>query len=225
MNINEFSNFILYEDNHLLVVCKPAGILSQGDNTIRANMLDLAKHYLKTKYQKSGEAYLGLVHRLDSSVGGVLVFAKTSKSARRLSEQFRNRSTRKIYLAAVEGVPHKYEGSIETYLIQRGAKTEIVPQGELGARLGCMCYKTIKTYSEFSVLEVDLFTGYRHQIRVQLASIGCPIAGDRLYGAVSSSEKGAIGLFARSLTIKHPTKHNEITFEAVPSNIKWFKDY
>lgn len=222
MNTDEFSKLILYEDNHLLAVCKPAGILSQGDNTIRANMLDLGKYYLKNKYQKPGEAYLGLVHRLDNSVGGVLVFAKTSKSARRLSEQFRTRSTRKIYLAAVEGVPQKDENSIESYLIQRGAKTEIVLQGEPGARLGSMRYKIINTYPEFSVLEVELFTGYRHQIRVQLASIGCPVMGDKLYGALSPPEAGAIGLFARSLTIKHPTKHNEITFEAVPSGIKWF---
>ena len=222
MDTNEFSKLILYEDNHLLVVCKPAGILSQGDNTIRANMLDLGKYYLKTKYQKTGDAYLGLVHRLDKSVGGVLVFAKTSKSARRLSEQFRNRSTRKIYLAAVEGVPFKDESNIETCLIQSGAKTEIVPQETPGARLGSMYYKVIKTYSNFSILEVELFTGYRHQIRVQLSSIGCPVAGDKLYGAKTPHEKGAIGLFARSLTIEHPVKHNEITFEAVPSDIKWF---
>ena len=223
MNTNEFTKHILYEDNHLLVVCKPAGILSQGDNTIRANMLDLGKYYLKTKYQKSGDAYLGLVHRLDNSVGGVLVFAKTSKSARRLSEQFRNRSTHKIYWAAVEGIPQKNESSIETYLIQNGAKTEISPQEEPRARLGRMHYKIIKTHTESSILEVELFTGYRHQIRVQLASIGYPIMGDKLYGAISPPEKGSIGLFARSLTIKHPTKGNEITFEAIPpTNIKWF---
>jgi 23S rRNA pseudouridine1911/1915/1917 synthase len=204
-------------------VVKRAGELTQGDSTGDESLLDMAKSYIGEKYSKPGEVYLGLVHRLDRPVSGVILFARTSKAAARLSEQFRNRTTEKIYLAAVENSPPQAEGRLSHYLKGDEHRMKVsVSQNETpGAKKAELIYRLLEKKGNRSLLEVRLLTGYKHQIRAQLSYIRCPVIGDFKYDkrqkpAVTErlAEGRAIALHARSLTIIHPTLKEPMTFRA-----------
>jgi 23S rRNA pseudouridine1911/1915/1917 synthase len=216
------AKLVLYEDNHLLVMIKPAGMLTQADRTGDICLMDLATRYLAKKYAKRGEVFLGLVHRLDRPVGGVIAFARTSKAARRLSEQFRARETKKIYRALVEGRPDPPEGQLTNWLLKSGMMMKIVRPKTPLSQEAKLIYRTREARGDTSLVEVELITGRRHQIRAQLAAIGCPIVGDIKYGAKEAQNERhrpedvvtGIRLFASCLTFRHPTTGARITVEA-----------
>lgn len=208
---------VLYEDNHLIAINKPAGILIQGDVSGDISLMDVVKQYIKEKYRKPGNVFLGLLHRLDRPVSGVVLFARTSKAASRLSQQWRSRSIRKVYWARVHGVMTPREGSLTSHLKKNGTKEVVVAEeGDQGAQKAILSYRTLQRGAEESLLEIVLHTGRKHQIRAQLAAAGCPIVGDVKYGAPSALENKAIRLMARSLTFTHPTRGDDITLEAPP---------
>jgi RluA family pseudouridine synthase len=202
---------VIYEDNHLLVVSKPPGILTQGDITGDISLLEIAKEYLKEKYKKPGNVYLGLVHRLDRPASGVVVFARTSKAAARLSEQFKQRQTRKIYWCLVSGeVP---ERGVWKDHIERQDVTSYIVKGDANAELG---FKRLAYKDDFSWVEVDLRTGKHHQIRVQFAHRGFPVLGDFRYGSKQKFPDKSIALHARSIGIIHPTLQDDRVYICDP---------
>ena len=219
---------ILYEDNHLLVIDKPAGLLSQEDHTGDPDVLNLCKQYIKKKYNKPGKVWMGLVHRLDRPVSGLMVLARTSKAASRLSEEIRNHNIDKIYWAMVEGrtpmqatlehhlAKDRHSNNVKAY---RSAKSFTKP-----AKLH---YKTLKQNANYSLVEVELITGRSHQIRVQFAEEGFPLWGDYRYGEENSRNGKELGLRAVQLSFKHPTKKEIMEFKApVPNLQPWnFFDY
>ena len=214
---------ILYEDNHLLVVNKPAGILSQGDATGDRCLLEICRDYIRQKFNKPGNVFLGLVHRLDRPVSGVILFARTSKAAARLSEQFRKRTTKKIYHALVEGRQPTEEGELEDWLTgdAHRLKSMVSSRHKPGARHARLRFHTLRSEAGRTLLEVELLTGYKHQIRAQLAARGCPVVGDFKYDHRRKPARPqrvmdghAICLHARSLTLTHPTRREEVAFEA-----------
>ena len=205
---------ILYEDNHLIAVYKPAGILVQGDISHEISLLDMVKDYIKKQYNKPGEVFLGLVHRLDRPVGGVVLFARTSKSASRLSVQWRQRSLTKIYWALVHGKMPRPSGRLTSFLKKRRQKVSLTDETHKRAQEAALTYSTLFVRGKVSLLEVRLHTGRKHQIRVQLAAEGCPIVGDRKYGAPERREDGTICLVAKSLTFMHPTRPETMYIEA-----------
>jgi 23S rRNA pseudouridine1911/1915/1917 synthase len=216
---------ILYEDNHCFVVDKPAGMLTQGDISGEPNLLDQAREDLRARYQKPGNVYVGLVHRLDRPVSGVLLLAKTSKAASRLSEQFREGRVAKVYLAIVEGGPAAEEG--EWYdLLRKDSERNVVetmPPGSSGGKGARLAYSVLERAGRSTLLELRPRTGRSHQLRVQLASRGLPIVGDRKYGArstIRASDGGPrIALHARELTFIHPTRQEAISVVApVPAD-------
>lgn len=216
-NIHDFtSKNVLYEDNHLLVVQKPSGLLAQGDATSRPNLLDQAKEYVKQKYDKPGKAFLGLVHRLDRQVTGVMVFARTSKAAARLGDQFRKHSVRKVYWAVVEGVISPAEGKSEMLLRRNRNKTVPAGPDDPKGQHAALLYRTVDYGSKTSLVEIDLQTGRRHQIRAQLSLMGHPIMGDEFYGSSTDPVQDSIGLMAKKLVIAHPTLGHEMEFEIQP---------
>lgn len=202
---------VLYEDNHLIAVYKPSGVLVQEDDTGDSTLMDTVKYYLKTKYHKLGKVFLGLIHRLDRPVQGVILFAKTSKGAARLSEQFRNHSIEKIYHALVNGKPEKEKDSLVHYL-QKQEKNNKVTVSEteqkdfLRAELS---YEVIESNGKFSLLKIKLGTGRPHQIRAQLSAIGCPIVGDVKYGAPTPLPDKSLALAATSLRFMTATGDEE----------------
>ncbi len=203
---------ILYLDNHLLVVRKPAGMLVQGNHTSDENLLDAGKAFLKMTFNKPGNVFLGLVHRLDRPVSGVVVFARTSTAARRLSDQFRERTVEKRYLALVEGKVPK-AGRLVNDIARRQTKSRIAARGGQRAELS---YARLAYRNGVSWVDVNLATGRHHQIRVQFAHIGHPVLGDFKYGSREPFPNRAIALHARSVTITHPTKKERMTFETEP---------
>ena len=209
-----FASIVLYEDNHLLAVDKPAGLLVQGDATGRPNLLDLGKKYLRVKYNKPGRVFLGLVHRLDRQASGVVVLARTSKAAGRLSAQFRNNEVKKIYLARVHGRLDPPAGTSEVFLAREGSKSVVTGPEAPGARPASLSFRTLEAGPEASLVEIDLHTGRRHQIRAQMAALGHPILGDLKYGSPVPPHQDSIALLARSLTFRHPTRDLEMTVEA-----------
>jgi len=211
---------ILYEDNHLLVVVKPVGIPVQADASGREDLLTLLKADLKERYRKPGNVYLGLVHRLDQPVGGVMVFAKTSKAAARLSDQIRRDAMEKTYLAVVCGAPKG--GRVEDYLKKDPStfSTTVVPKGTPGAKWACLEYVPLETVQDLTLVRVNLITGRSHQIRVQMQHQGCPLWGDARYNPASRPGQD-IALFACKLTLEHPTTHEKMTFEAKPTGKVW----
>ncbi len=216
---------ILYEDNHIIVVEKPVNIPSQGDKTGDIDMLTIIKRYLKEKYNKPGNVYLGLVHRLDRPVGGVMVFAKTSKAAARLSEQVRNKDFRKRYLVIVNGKFEERKGTLQDYLLknEKNNMSNVVKEGTKNAKLAILDYEVIKYDPELnlSVLKIDLHTGRHHQIRVQLSSRGHSIYGDQKYGGRGHGKQ--ICLWAYQLTLFHPITKEEMTFTSMPVKEKSWK--
>ena len=216
---------ILYEDNHIIVVEKPVNVPSQGDKTGDIDMLTIIKRYLKKKYNKPGNVYLGLVHRLDRPVGGVMVFAKTSKAAARLSEQVRNKNFRKRYLVIVNGKFEERKGTLQDYLLknEKNNMSKVVKEGTKNAKLAILDYEVIKYDPELnlSVLKIDLHTGRHHQIRVQLSSRGHSIYGDQKYGGRGHGKQ--ICLWAYQLTLFHPITKEEMTFTSMPEKEKSWK--
>lgn len=212
---------IIYEDNHIIVVEKPPNVPSQSDKTEDEDMLTIIKAYLKEKYHKPGNVYLGLVHRLDRPVGGVMVFAKTSKAAGRLSEQVRNKTFQKEYLAIVDGKPTKQQGILEDYLLKNQQKnmSKVVGENTKNAKYAKLEYQFMKYNPEtdLSLLKILLHTGRHHQIRVQLSHWGHSICGDQKYGTRGRGKQ--IALWAYQLTIEHPVTKERMTFTDVPEHI------
>ena len=215
---------IIYEDNHIIVVEKKPNIPSQSDKTEDKDMLSLIKEYLKEKYNKPGNVYLGLVHRLDRPVGGVMIFAKTSKAASRLSEQVRNKEFKKNYLAVVDGKVESKKGTLEDYLYkdERNNISKVVSKEKKNSKLAKLDYEVL-AYNEvknLSLLKIDLHTGRHHQIRVQLSNFKHSIFGDQKYGTRGQGKQ--IALWAYKLTIKHPVTKEEMVFKDFPeSNGTW----
>ena len=215
---------IIFEDNHLLVVEKPVNIPVQGDNTNDLDMLNILKQDLKVRYNKPGEVYLGLVHRLDRPVGGIMVFAKTSKSAARLSDQIRTRIFKKTYLAIVRGRPQNKKCTLRDYLLKDSTNNmvSVVREGTKDAKEAILDYEVIESKGELSLLKVQLHTGRPHQIRVQLSNAGFPLYGDQRYGADVNKPGQQIALWAHSVTFEHPTKKEEMTFTCeAPETEPW----
>lgn len=214
---------ILYEDNHLLGVIKPAGLLVQGDNTGDSTLLDAVKAYLKQAYDKPGNVYLGLVHRLDRPVSGVMVLARTSKAASRLAAQFRAGTPAKRYLAVLEGRLAEPAGELVAYLAPHG-DAQGVTRGSLqpfaDARESRLRYRVTGVGDDRSLVEIDLLTGRRHQIRVQCALAGCPVWGDRKYGAAHGLAS-RIALHALRLTVAHPITGQPLVLQAPPPVADW----
>ena len=201
---------ILYEDNHLLVVEKKVGVLSQSDGSNTPDMLTILKKYIKEKYNKPGNVYLGLVHRLDKDVGGIMVFAKTSKAARRLSETIRNREFKKTYLAVCKGIIES-NGKYQDYL-KRLEYRSVVSNSKEG-KLAVLEYKVLKVINNNTLVKINLETGRYHQIRVQFSYHNHPLLGDEKYG---SKGKYKIALFAYKLEFIHPTTKEKMSFELLP---------
>jgi len=215
---------ILHEDNHLIVVNKRVGDIVQGDKTGDKPLSEVVKEYIKDKYNKPGEVFLGVVHRLDRPTTGIVVFARTSKALSRMNELFSHRETQKTYWAIVKNKPQNPEDKLVHYL-KRNEKNNTskahikeVPESKLAS----LDYKIIKELNNYFALEINLHTGRHHQIRAQLSAIGCPIKGDLKYGFDRSNPDGGIHLHARKLVFIHPVSKENIIIEApVPNDVIW----
>lgn len=216
---------ILFEDNHIIVVEKPVNIPSQGDKTGDEDMLTIIKTYLKEKYNKPGDVYLGLIHRLDRPTGGVMVFAKTSKAASRLSEQVRDKKLHKKYLAIVDGKMEEEKGTFRDFLLknEKTNTSKVVQEGTKNSKEAILDYEVIKYNEEInmSVVKVDLHTGRHHQIRVQFASRNHSLSGDQKYGTRGRGKQ--LALWAYYLSFEHPTLKEKIEFEDYPELIGSWK--
>lgn len=206
---------MLHEDNHLLVVSKPAGLIVQADQTGDEDLLALGKAYLKAKYDKPGAVFLALVHRLDRPASGVMVLARTSKAAARLTAQFKARTPQKRYLAIVEGRP-PLSGTAVDYLRKRYPDVHVVKPSAKGAKRAALRWTTRSTVGALSVVEVALETGRPHQIRVQLAHRGFPLLGDFRYGATQELDGRNLALHCAAMSIDHPTLKTRMTWTARP---------
>ena len=229
---------VLYEDNHLIVVNKAAGEIVQGDKTGDAPLSDMVKAYIKERYGKPGEVFLGVVHRLDRPVSGIVVFARTSKALSRLNALFANHtsmpnarcsipnaeSVRKTYWAIVADRPAKPEGTLVHYLTrnEKNNKATAHEREVPHSKKAVLDYRLVASSERYHLLEITLHTGRHHQIRCQLAKIGCPIKGDLKYGAPRSNTDGSISLHARSIKLEHPVRHTPLTVTApVPDDTLW----
>ena len=212
---------VIYEDNHIIVVEKKPNIPSQADKTEDLDMLSIVKSYIKEKYQKPGNVYLGLVHRLDRPVGGIMIFAKTSKAASRLSNEVREKVFKKKYLAVVDGKLDKKEGILEDYLYkdERNNISKVVKKEKKNAKYAKLEYKVLKynPLKDLSLLEINLHTGRHHQIRVQLSNMNHSIFGDQKYGTRGKGKQ--IALWAYELSIVHPVTKEKMTFKDLPEPI------
>ena len=216
---------ILYEDNHIIVAEKPQNMIIAADKTGDESMLDTLKEYVRVKYNKPGEAYLGLVHRLDRPAGGLAVFARTSKAASRLADQLKANELKRTYYCVVRGIPKESAGKLVNYLKknERENNVLVVPQAEEGAKKAVLNYKLLETVETdngpLSLLEVKLETGRSHQIRVQMAHIGCPLWGDQRYGFNVNKKGQQLALYAVKLRLIHPTKKESMQFICYPPQI------
>lgn len=219
---------VLYEDNHVIVVTKPHNMPSQADESQDKDLLSEVKDYIKVKYNKPNEAFVGLVHRLDRPTGGIMVFAKTSKAANRLSQQIREHSTTKTYYAVVEGVAKVAEQKLVNYLKkdEKNNIVKIVSQSETGAKKAELEYRVLQEEGNLSLVEVKLLTGRSHQIRVQLNGINLPIYGDMKYNKNAKAGQN-LALWAGRLEFNHPTTKERLVFIASPDTTKlpWSKFY
>ena len=206
---------VLYLDNHLLAVVKPAGMLAQGDATGDASLLDWGKAYLKQKFSKPGNVFLGLVHRLDRPASGVMVLARTSKAAARLTEQFRRRTPEKRYLAMAEG-RLAGSGALEDYLVKENRRVRVVDKEYPRAKRAALRWQAVAHRDGLTLVEIALETGRAHQIRVQLAHHDHPLLGDFRYGARRELDGRNLALHAYRLTVEHPTRRELIAFTAPP---------
>ncbi len=216
---------ILYEDNHIIVAEKPQNTIIAGDITGDKSMLDSLKEYVKEKYNKPGEAYLGLVHRLDRPAGGLAVFARTSKAASRLADQLKENELKRTYYCVVRGVPKNTSDHLVDYLKKNESTNtvEVVPQAVEGAKKAILNYKLLQTAETsegtLSLLQVQLETGRSHQIRVQMAHMGCPLWGDQRYGFKVNKKGQQLALYAVKLRLIHPTKKDSMQFICYPPEI------
>lgn len=215
---------IIHEDNHIIVINKRVGDIVQGDKTGDKPLSDVVKEFLKEKYSKPGDVFLGVVHRLDRPTSGIVIFAKTSKALSRLNDSFKNRETEKIYWAIVKNKPPKDKDTPIHYLTRNQknntSKAHIKEVAE--SKKAILDYAVFKKLDHYFVLEIRLHTGRHHQIRAQLAALGSPIKGDLKYGFDRSNPDGGICLHAKKLTITHPVTKEQITFDAViPNNTIW----
>ncbi|PIT88653.1 MAG: RNA pseudouridine synthase [Candidatus Magasanikbacteria bacterium CG10_big_fil_rev_8_21_14_0_10_36_32] len=210
---------VLYEDNHLIAVFKPSGVLVQGDKTGDVCLMDEVKEYLKEKYKKQGNVFLGLLHRLDRPVSGIILFSKTSKGASRLSEQIRNHKIKKEYQALVEGNLKKSKDILINYLLhdEKTNKTQVLNKEKTGAQYAELDYEVLEKRKKNTLLKINLKTGRHHQIRIQLSQIGHPIVGDKKYGAKTPYQEGQIALCAVSLTFQTATGGETKTITTEPS--------
>lgn len=201
-----FSKRVLYEDNHLIIINKHSSEIVQGDKTGDIPLSDLVKQYIRTKYNKTGDAFLGVAHRLDRPVSGAVVFARTSKGLTRVNEMLRNHELKKLYWAVVRNVPPTAAGTLEHYLKknEKQNKSYVVDAAVDGAKKAVLKYELKGSGDHYHLLEVELLTGRHHQIRAQLAAIGCPVKGDLKYGYSRSNSNGSIHLHARELEFSHP---------------------
>lgn len=219
---------ILYEDNHIIVVVKKPGIPTQEDKTGDKDMLTIVKEYIKVKYNKPGNVYLGLVHRLDRMVGGVMVFAKTSKAASRISEYIRQKNVKKRYLAVVNGTLPVSDQKVElkNYLVknERLNMSRVVDSTTKGSKEAILEYKVLKNFTyngkDYSLVDIDLHTGRHHQIRLQFAHIGHPLYGDVKYGQKVNKVGQNLALFSYYLSFFHPTKDEYLEFEFKPNELE-----
>ncbi len=209
---------VLYEDNHIIIVNKAPGEIVQADKTGDTPLSAIVAAWLKEKYAKPGNVFVGVAHRLDRPVGGVVVFAKTSKALARLNEMFRNGDVHKRYWAITRGTPATAEGELTHYITstERNNKSHAHLSPRPGAKEARLRYRTIAEGERYRLLEVELLTGRKHQIRVQLSAIGCPIRGDLKYGDRRSNPDGSISLLARSVDFVHPVSGKHIHVEAPP---------
>jgi len=208
---------ILYEDNHLMAVNKLPGQICQGDKTGDAALTDLVKAFIKERDHKPGQVYCGLIHRIDRPVSGVVLLAKTSKALSRMVDKVRTRDFEKHYWAVVRNAPPRREAVLENWLIKREQlnKSYCVSNGQPGAKLARLTYREIAvSEGGYHLLDINLHTGRHHQIRCQLANIGCPIKGDLKYGAPRSNPDGSISLHARQITFQHPVRDELVTITA-----------
>ena len=216
---------VLYEDNHIIAVNKTCNEIVQGDKTGDTPLSEIVKAYIKDKYNKPGEVFLGVTHRLDRPTSGVVLFARTSKALTRLNEMFKSHEQiQKTYWAIVQNAPKQPQAKLENWLIrnEKQNKSYIASPNAKDAKLAILTYTTIATSEHYTLLEIQLETGRHHQIRCQLAAIGCPIKGDLKYGAKRSNPDGGISLHARKIAFIHPVSKQEICITApVPNDKLW----
>ena len=212
---------ILYEDNHIIVVNKPVAELVQGDRTGDETLAEKVKQYVKKKYKKPGDVYLGIPHRLDRPTSGIVIFARTSKALVRLNKMFLDREIQKTYWAVVQSRPREIEETLENYLSKNEEKnrSHIAQSDKKGGKLAKLKYRYLCETAKYYLLEVELYTGRHHQIRAQLSHIGCPIKGDLKYGSKRSNKDSGIHLHAREVAFTHPVRKEPMKITApVPKN-------
>ena len=215
---------VVYEDNHIIIVNKQSGEIVQGDKTGDRPLSDIVKQYIKEKYQKPGEVFLGVVHRLDRPVSGLVVFARTSKALTRLNKMFAEGEVHKTYWAIVKNTPEQPEGTLTHWLVrnEKQNKSYAFTTEKPNAKKAILKYKVIGCSNNYTLLEVNLMTGRHHQIRCQLAAMGCPIKGDLKYGAPRSNPDGSISLMSRHVEFTHPVSKQQIAVEApLPEDPLW----
>tara|TARA_Y200000002_G_scaffold70695_1_gene55240 strand:+ start:3390 stop:4076 length:687 start_codon:yes stop_codon:yes gene_type:complete len=209
---------ILFEDNHLIIVNKPCGILVQGDKTGDTPLLDIIKEYIKVKYSKQGDVFLGLVNRIDRPTSGIVIFAKTSKALSRMNEKLKKREIKKLYWLIISNTFESKEGKLEGWFKKDSKKNKSFfnQEKQINSKYGCLTYKKIQTLEKYCKIEVDLITGRHHQIRCNFSNIGYPILGDLKYGSKRSTKDGGIYLHSRQVTFIHPVSKKEISIQANP---------
>jgi 23S rRNA pseudouridine1911/1915/1917 synthase len=215
---------VVYEDNHIIIVNKQSGEIVQGDKTGDRPLSDIVKDYIKEKYQKPGAVFLGVVHRLDRPVSGLVVFARTSKALTRLNKMFAEGEVHKTYWALVKNAPQETEATLTHWLVrnEKQNKSYAYATEKPNAKKAILKYRLIGKSDNYSLLEVQLMTGRHHQIRCQLAAMGCPIKGDLKYGAPRSNPDGSISLLSRKMEFVHPVSKERITVEApLPDDPLW----
>ena len=215
---------VLYEDNHIIIVNKTVSEIVQGDKTGDKPLSEIVKEYLKEKYNKPGNVFCGVTHRLDRPTSGIVVFAKTSKALARLNDMFKNKEISKTYWAVIKEIPKLAEGTLRHYLVrnEKQNKSYAYDLEKPNSKLAVLHYKLISRSDKYNMLEIDLETGRHHQIRCQLAKIGCPIKGDLKYGADRSNPDGGISLHARKISFIHPVSKEPIDVIApVPDDNLW----
>ncbi|MDG2194405.1 MAG: RluA family pseudouridine synthase [Polaribacter sp.] len=215
---------VLYEDNHLVIVNKRAGDITQGDKTGDTPLSDIVKEYIKEKFNKPGNVFLGVVHRLDRPTSGIIIFARTSKALERLNKMLREKTIKKTYWAVVKNQPKTANNTLINHLKKnpKNNKSSVFNKEIDGSKRAVLHYKTLKRLDNYSLLEIDLETGRHHQIRAQLSAIGSPIKGDLKYGFNRSNPNGSIHLHARKIQFTHPVNNQHISITApLPKDVIW----
>ncbi len=215
---------IIFEDNHLIIVNKPAGILVQGDKTGDKSLIDLVKEYLKIEYSKKGNVFLGLVNRIDRPTSGIVILSKTSKALSRMNSLIKNRKIKKFYWAIISKSFPENEGILNGWFRKNSKlnKSYVYDNKVSNSKLGSLKYNRIKDFKKYSLFEIDLETGRHHQIRSQFSKLGYPIVGDLKYGAKRSLKDGSIYLHSRRVIFEHPIKKIKIDLTAIPpKNVLW----